>query len=647
MNIAQNVERMMRRFPTHPALMFEDKTITYHELDEMANRVANGLRELGIRQGERVALFLPNIPAFVFSYLGIQKIGAIAVSLNSGLKSEEVEFILNDSGAKVLVTTEAQRENVPSPPSIPPNSRGEVPHLEHILIAEGQAGADRALTALMANASPVAQALNMAPDAPAAIVYTSGTTGFPKGATLSHANVISNMKAKKRYLDIRPDDRLLLFMPMFHCFGQNAILNSGLNAGATIVLHRKFSVTQLLESIVNDQVTMFFGVPTIFILLYDKLSIKQMEGVRYYFSAAASLPVEIERKWQEKFGALIYQGYGLTETSPFASYNHLTRHKPGSIGTPIEYVEMKIVDVEDGHDLPAGEIGEIVIRGANVMLGYWNRPTETAEAMRNGWFRSGDIGRMDEDGYFYIEDRLKDMINVGGANVYPAEVENVLYQHPAVAEAAIYGVPDAVLGEQVRANIVLKTEQSATEEELIAFCRQRMVKYKVPTVIEFVDELPKSRTGKVLKRVLREAYAAKEEALIIERAVPAVEQNMTQSDAIQRWLVDWLAQKLELEGQPLAKMTALATQSFADLGMNSLLAVNLASELEDWLERPVAATITWRFSTLDSLAHYLATGEEPPENEPLVDEQAEEQWESLSELEAEALLLEELDKLNY
>ncbi|NJM69509.1 MAG: long-chain fatty acid--CoA ligase [Scytonema sp. RU_4_4] len=494
MNIAHHIEQGHLLFPDKTALIFENKSFTYKELNQLANRVANGLRGLGINKGDRVALFLPNIPEFIISYLGILKIGAVAVSVNVMLKSAEVSYILNDCAAKAIITTELQSEQVPE---------GDLSELQHILIAEGQATKGITLAQVMESASPEARAVEMDRHAPASIVYTSGTTGFPKGATLSHGNVISNMYSHNRCCGMRPDDRLLLFLPLFHCFGQNAILNAGLNVCATIIMQRRFKLEQVFEAISTHQVTMFFGVPTIFIeLLNTDTSFENLQSLRYYFSAAAPMPAEVAQKWLDKYGKVIHEGYGMTETSPCACYNHDLKYKVGSIGTPIENVEMKVVDGH-GHQVQPGESGEILIRGPNVMLGYWNRPFETAEVIKNGWFHTGDIGRVDEDGFFYLVDRLKDMVNVSGFKVYPSEVENVIYQNSAVAECAVYGVPDDLKGERVKANIVLKPGHALTEEQIIEFCSLRMATYKVPRLIHFVDSLPKNPTGKVLKRVLR------------------------------------------------------------------------------------------------------------------------------------------------
>ncbi|MGD1913184.1 MAG: class I adenylate-forming enzyme family protein, partial [Rivularia sp. (in: cyanobacteria)] len=440
MNIAQNVERGSSIFPNKPAIIFEGKYFTYKHLNEIVNRAANALNGIGIQRGERVGLFLPNIPEFIISYLAIQKIGAIAVSINISLQEDEVMFILDDCQATALITTPKLCEKVP---------QADLPYLQHLLITEGKSNAGISLDDLMSESSSEARAVIMQKDEPAAILYTSGTTGFPKGATLSHGNVISNMYSMNHNCDMSSKDNILLFLPMFHCFGQNAIFNSALNACATIVLHRSFEPETIINSVTEFDITMFFGVPTTFILLLEKASKTDLTA-RYYFSAAAGLPEEIAKQWQDKFGKVIHQGYGLTETSPLASYNSRLKYKLGSIGAPIENVEMKIVNTEDGSDVVPGELGEIAIRGINVMLGYWNRPLETAKVMKNGWFHTGDIGKMDDMGYFYIVDRLKDMINSGGLKVYPAEVENVIYQHPSIAEVAVYGVPNALMGEQVR-----------------------------------------------------------------------------------------------------------------------------------------------------------------------------------------------------
>ncbi|MDJ0736258.1 MAG: long-chain fatty acid--CoA ligase [Nostocaceae cyanobacterium] len=501
MNIADHIERGHRLFPHKAAIIYEDKSYTYKHLDLLANRTANALRGLGIAQGDRIALFLPNIPEFAIAYLGILKIGAIAVSLNVMLKSGEVSYVLNDCTAKAIVTTESGRLQL---------EEANLPHLQHILIAGGAVDNDNDIdfAALIDNCSPCFRAVKMQWQSPASIVYTSGTTGFPKGATLSHGNIITNIFAHSRCCKMNHNDRLLLYVPLFHCFGQNAIFNAGLNVCATIILQRRFDLEAVLESIGKHQVTMFFGVPTVFIRLLNQDTSKyNFSSLRYYFSAAAPMPVEIAHMWEEKYQKVIHEGYGLTEASPCASYNHNFQYKFGSIGVPIQNVQMQIVDA-NGNSVSPGELGEIVIKGPNVMIGYWNRPQETQAVIKNGWLHSGDIGRMDEEGFFYITDRLKDMINVSGFKVYPTEVENVIYQHHAVAEVAVYGIPDPIKGEIVKANIVRKIGSQMSQSEITNFCSQRMAKYKIPHQVQFVNSLPKNPTGKVMKRFLCEHDSA-------------------------------------------------------------------------------------------------------------------------------------------
>lgn len=492
MNIAHHVERGRRAFPGRAALVFDDQELSYADLDRLASQVGNTLCALGVGASDRVALLLPNIPEFVISYLGVLKIGAIVVSMNTMLKRAELEFLLQDCDARIVITTAELRQQLPEYGRDTP---------WRVITVEGDDDLDFAR--LVARASVDLPAVDVASDTPAAIVYTSGTTGVAKGATLSHGNVVSNMIAKNVYCGTGPDDRLLLFLPLFHCFGQNAILNNGLNAGATIVLQRRFELAATLDTIIRQRITMFFGVPTVYIKLLDlHTPAAVLRRVRYFFVAGAKMPVEIARRWQERYSQPVYEGYGLTETSPFASYNHQHSYRLSSIGRAIEGVTIEIVDA-DGQPVAPGECGEIVIRGPNVMLGYWNRPLETAAVLRAGWFHSGDIGSKDEDGYLYVVDRLKDMINVSGFKVYPAEVEQVLYQHPAVAEAAVYGQPDPLKGEQVKASVMIRSGYDGGPEEIIAFCRSRIATFKVPEQIEFVTALPKNPSGKILKRLLR------------------------------------------------------------------------------------------------------------------------------------------------
>lgn len=600
MNIAHHIERGHLFFPDKIALIFEDKSYTYKQLDQLVNQVANGLGGLGIQKGDRVALFLPNIPEFVISYLGVLKIGAIAVSINVMLKSAEVSYILNDCAALAIITTESLCQQV---------SEADLPELQHILIAEGRVNKGISLAQVIANTSPDASIVKMDRYAPASIVYTSGTTGFPKGATLSHGNIISNIDSHNRCCGMQKEDRLLLYLPLFHCFGQNAILNAGLNVCATIILERRFDIEETLTTIAKQQVTMFFGVPTVFIWLLNADTSKyNLESVRYYFSAAAPLPIEVSQNWQDKYGFVIYEGYGLTETSPCASYNHDLKYKVGSIGTPIENVEIKIVDGE-GNQVPPGELGEIVIKGPNVMQGYWNRPFETQEVIKNGWFHTGDIGRMDEEGFFYIIDRLKDMINVFGLKVYPTEVENVIYQHPDVAEVAVYGVLDAGV-EIVKANIVLKDGHKVTKEQIVGFCSERMAAYKVPRAVKFVDSIPKNPTGKVLKRILKTEFRPSQELESLAQQMPHEEglnrefllaiSPEEQLKRLQSYLHGQLTQILKI---PAAQLTT--QQKLNQFGLESLMAVELKGKLEMSLKVAIPLVTFLKDISIDDLASHV------------------------------------------
>ena len=490
MNVAQHVERAAAWFPERPAILFEDRTLTYRELDAAAGRLASALRAHGVRRGDRVALYLPNIPEFAIAYVATLKAGAVAVSVNAIFKAEEVAYILDDSGAGVVFTTADLLAQLP-------------PGLRHVVVCEGDATGHPSLEAWVAAGAAGVRSIDLDRAEPAVLLYTSGTTGFPKGATLTHGNVVFNDYACAHHLGIRPEDRLLLFLPLFHVFGQNAIMNAAFTACATVVLHRRFVPDQVLDGIQRQRATMFFAVPTIFIsLLAMDLSRWDLSSIRYEFSAAATMPQEISRRWTERFGRPVFEGYGLTECSPFACYNHDFRHKLGSVGTAVENTELKILDA-DGDEVERGQWGEICIQGPGVMQGYWGKPEDTERALRGGWLHSGDVGTMDDEGYVFIVDRVKDMINVAGFKVWPAEVEHALYRHPAVREAAVYGVEDPVRGESVRAAIILRDDAVATGEEIIGFCRERLAVYKAPAAVEFVRELPKSATGKVLKRVLR------------------------------------------------------------------------------------------------------------------------------------------------
>ncbi|MBI2215662.1 MAG: long-chain fatty acid--CoA ligase [Candidatus Rokubacteria bacterium] len=489
MNIAELLERSAQHFPERTALVAGDRSWTYAQLDARTSTIAGGLQALGLAPGDRVGLHLPNVAEFPLAYYAAQKAGLVPISLNVTYKADEIAYIVNDAGPAAVITADSVAGNLPS--------RDAMPSVRHVLDAK----------ALAALAGRPLRAVDCDREATAAILYTSATTGRPKGVMLTHANVVSNAYATVHHLRMTPDDRGLCALPLFHCFGQNFIMNALATAGAELVLHERFVPEPFIDALPRHRITLLYGVPTMYILFLSVAQTLDVSSVRLCFSAAAMLPSDVERRWHDTYGHWIQQGYGLTECSPFASYNHDVRFRAGSVGTPIENVEMKIVDL-DGREVPDGELGEILIKGPNVMKGYFNNPAATAETIRDGWLRSGDIGSRDADGYYYIVDRVKDMINVSGFKVFPREVEEVLFRHGAVKEVAVIGVPDAVRGEAVKAYVVLQEGAPVPPAELQALCRQSIADYKVPESIEFISALPKNPTGKILKKDLRQLTTA-------------------------------------------------------------------------------------------------------------------------------------------
>ncbi|HKG02768.1 MAG TPA: long-chain fatty acid--CoA ligase [Conexibacter sp.] len=487
-NLASLLTDSAARSPERTAIKLDDAELTYAQLDGASAHVVGLLEQHGFQPGDRVGVMLPNVPYFPVVYYGILRAGGVVVPMNVLLKEREVAYYLGDSGAKLLFAwAEFGEEARPG---------AEAAGAELIEVAPGfeaQIGAAPARTELA----------EVADDDTAVILYTSGTTGKPKGAELTHANLYGNAKTKlETLIQISEDDVILGALPLFHSFGQTAAMNAGLMGGACLSLLPRFDPVKALAIMERDRVSVFLGVPTMYnaMLAVPEAERPDTSSLRVCISGGASLPVEVLRAFDGQFGAKILEGYGLSETSPVASFNHPDRErKPGSIGTPIRDVEMKIFD-ENDQELATGEVGEIVIKGPNVMKGYWQRPDATAEAMRGGWFHSGDLAKVDEDGYFFIVDRKKDLIIRGGYNVYPREVEEVLYEHPAVAEAAVVAVPHAELGEEVGAAVALKAGAEATPEELQAFVKERVAAYKYPRHVWLVPELPKGPTGKILKR---------------------------------------------------------------------------------------------------------------------------------------------------
>ncbi len=489
LNLASIVTESAARAPESPAIRLGDAALSYADLDDRSARLATLLRERGLGLGDRVGVMLPNVLEFPVAYYGVLRAGCVVVPMNVLLKRREIGFYLEDSGAKLLLAW-------------------------HGFAAEAGVGAADAGAAmievepasfatLLDERQPAPDLADTAEDDTAVILYTSGTTGKPKGAELTHRNLFGNADVSSRTTsEIAAGDVVFGGLPLFHSFGQTVSMNASLMVGACLTLVPKFDPGEALATIQRDRVTHFYGVPTMYgaLLHHPDRERYDTSSLRTCITGGASMPVEVLRGFEQAFGAIVLEGYGLSETSPVSSSNHPDRErKPGSIGTPLEGVEMQVFD-EDDKPVPRGEVGEIVIRGDNVMKGYWQRPEATAEAMRGGWFHSGDMARVDEDGYFYIVDRKKDLIIRGGYNVYPREVEEVLYEHPRIREAAVIGVPHEQWGEEIGAAVVIHDGEELAPAEVSAYVKDRIAAYKYPRLVWFLDELPKGPTGKILKR---------------------------------------------------------------------------------------------------------------------------------------------------
>jgi long-chain acyl-CoA synthetase len=484
--LVDHLEASARAHADRPAVLLDGNRLTYAELEERTARVAGWLRERGIEPGDPVGVMLPNVLAFPVLYYGVLRAGGVVVPMNPLLKAREVKHYLGDSGARWVFAWET---------AAPEAAAGAA-----------EAGAE-AVTVGAATLEEIAGWPSSPERAPradgdtAVLLYTSGTTGTPKGAELTHANMATNASVSATSLfDLGPDDVLMGCLPLFHAFGQTCGLNAAVVAGASLTLIPRFDPTTALQVIERDRVTVFEGVPTMYVAMVQAGGdVADTSTLRVCVSGGAALPAEVLRSFNEMFGAEILEGYGLSETSPVASFNRRGNTRPGSIGLPIDGVEMRVVDA-DGNDVPAGEVGEIAIRGDNVMKGYRGRPEATAEAIKDGWFHSGDMARVDEDGFFFIVDRKKDLIIRGGFNVYPREIEEVLYEHPAVLEAAVIGLPHPTHGEEVGAAVVLRPGAEGTADELRDYVKERVAAYKYPRTVWLADALPKGPTGKILKR---------------------------------------------------------------------------------------------------------------------------------------------------
>ncbi len=508
----------VKDFPEKDAIVFHGRKITYRQLGEEVGKAASALSQTGLKKGQRMAIMLPNCPQYVVVYYAILKIGGIVVNVNPMYVERELEFQLKDAGVEMIL---ALRDYYPRLQTVK-----RATSLKTIILSDlDETGAEKhspksgpeELKEVLGYSELLEMGrrlpppfVKVDPGEVAVLQYTGGTTGFSKGAMLTHRNLIADVfQCVSWNCDaVRGEERMLAVLPFFHAYGMTVAMNEAIQLGAMMIILPRFNVDDALEAINLYQPTRFPGVPTMYmgIMNHPQIQKYNVSSIRVCSAGSAPMPVEAQKRFEELTGAKISEGYGLTEASPVTHANpFLGKRKIGSIGLPRPDVDSKIVDLETGEkDLAPGELGELCIRGPQVMQGYWNRPEETSKTLRNGWLYTGDIAYMDEEGYFFVVDRKKDMIICSGYNVYPREIEEVLYQHSKIQEACAIGVPDPYRGETVKVYVVLKENQKATAEEIIEYCQKNMAKYKVPTAVEFRRELPKSNVGKVLRKVLRE-----------------------------------------------------------------------------------------------------------------------------------------------
>jgi len=509
LNLAHFLDISAEKYPNKTALVLDSFSMPYMALAATVNKVANVLRNKGIGRGDKVALMMPNTPHFPIIYYATLKAGATVVPVNCLLKSAEIQYILEDSDAEAFFVWKLFEQDAADAFRQSETCR----HLVVVSTPDDTSSPEvgEAFMPLVAAAPPAFDAVQTMPDDTAVILYTSGTTGAPKGAELTHFNMFFNALYAKDYaLKAQPEDIGLAVLPLFHSFGQTCVMNTAIMAGATLTMVPTFDTRRTMEVIQRDKATFMAAVPTMYywMLTLEDSDKFDLSSLRMAVSGGSAMPVDVFDRFEQRYGIRILEGYGLTETSPIASFTVLEQpNKPGSIGKPIWGVSMKIMK-DDSSFAGADEVGEIVIRGHNVMKGYYKKPAATEAAIVDGWLHTGDMAKTDEDGFFYIVDRKKDLIIRGGMNVYPREIEEVIFGHPEVVEVCVIGIPDAARGEEVKAYIVLKKDATVTPEDLQAYCKERMARYKVPKSIEMMDALPKGPTGKVLKRELRERHTA-------------------------------------------------------------------------------------------------------------------------------------------
>lgn len=516
LNLVEKVRQQAFEQPEKTAYYFLGKGTTYGELEQTVARFAGVLQDLGVQKGDHIAFLLGNTPHFIISLYASMRIGAVAIPINPIYTPDEISYIIKNGDVKLVIAldlllplVEAGVQGFPQVTNyIVCETTPDIGE-KYAALSDAAKAKTKLFTQLIAKATHSVDPVEVSSDDTAIILYTSGTTGQPKGAMLTHKNLYSNARDIGDYLQMANDDRVIATLPVFHVFALTVVVNAPLTRGATIVLAPRFSPAEIFELAATYKATIFAGVPTMFNFLYqyEDGDVSAFSNLRLAISGGSSLPVSLLHNFENKFNVRVSEGYGLSEASPVTCFNPIDRErKPGSIGPSIVNVENKVVN-ELGEEVAVGEVGELIVRGPNVMKGYYKMPEETAVAIRDGWLYTGDLARKDEEGYFYIVDRKKDLIIVGGYNVYPREVEEVLYSHNGIIEAAVVGFPDPNFGEAVHAYVVLK-DPTVTVESIKDYCAKHIVKYKVPTVIELIDELPKNTTGKILRRSLKETTKA-------------------------------------------------------------------------------------------------------------------------------------------
>jgi long-chain acyl-CoA synthetase len=486
-NIASILTEAAEKHGDRIGLKLEDIEIPYRAVEEASARVAGLLKQKGVEPDDRVAVMLPNVPYFAFIYYGVLRMGAAVVPINPRYEANEVAYHVKDSGAKLLFAWHDFMQAA---------ERGAEEAGVEVVSVEPEK-----FEAMLGEVEPDHEVVERDPGDVGVILYTSGTTGAPKGAVLTHGNLGMSTDIATSLVEMSEDDVILGALPFFHVFGQACGLNGATKLGGCLSLVPRFQPAKVLEAIQRDGVTIFEGVPTMYSAVLNAEDRDQYDtsSLRIGITGGQAMPVEVMERFEEAFGIEVLEGYGLSETTSVGTFNHPGERKPGSIGKPVEGVHVKFVD-DDGNEVEQGEIGEIAIKGDNVMPEYWNKQEATSETLRDGWFHTGDMGHVDEDGFVYIDDRKKDMIIRGGENVYPREIEEVLYRHGAIAEAAVIGVEDERLGEEVAAAVVVKPGEDLSVEDIQEYVKGKLAKYKYPRKIWFSDQLPKGPTGKILKR---------------------------------------------------------------------------------------------------------------------------------------------------